>query len=259
METYRTLTGRRYDLGTLSVEERAALDEVRALYRRRPPWDQFARSWISIAREKAWGGAKKIPVGSTLYRICQDLELRLGIAEGRVAPPDYRDRIADLIEERFGSRYAFCKAAGIDQGNLSHVLAGKKHLSPETFFRVLDALDVHIELVGREEVFSHAADPFAADTRAERLRQIDHRIAVLENLIAKAKSCAPEHRPGLLGEPGLFPDDLDHLRTRVKNGESFDRVVSAELQQALGEKAALAREIADAAEEQRVSHARAAS
>jgi len=27
--------------------------------------------------------------------------------QGKVAPPDYRDYLADLIEEKYGSRYKF--------------------------------------------------------------------------------------------------------------------------------------------------------
>jgi len=87
---YRALSGRQFDLATLSAEERAVLDEFRSLYAQRPSWDAFARRWVAIARERLWN-REQIPVGSPLYRIGQDLELRLGIAEGRVAPPDYRD------------------------------------------------------------------------------------------------------------------------------------------------------------------------
>lgn len=257
METYHSLTGRRHDLSTLSHDERKTLDEILALFRRRPSWEEFAAKWISVARKKAWAGQKKTPVESLLYQLGQDLELRLGVAEGRVARPDYRDRIAGLIEERFGSRYAFCKKTGIDQGNLSHVLAGRKHFSPETLARALEALGVHIELVERGDVLAH--DPLEADDRSERLRQLDHWIAVLENLAAKAKECAPEKRVELIGDPGLFPDDLDRLRQRTRNGESFDTALNDELHKALGEKATLARKIADAAEKKREQHARAAS
>lgn len=259
VEIYRTLTGRRIDLASLTQPEREALAAVRALYRRRPTWDEFAQEWISIARSRAWSGEKKIPVKSTLYRVCQDLELRLGIAEGQIAAPDYRDRLADLIAERFESRYAFCKTTGIDQGNLSHVLAGRKHFSPETLFRILEALGVQIELVGREDVFELAADPFAADERAERLRQLDHRVTVLENLAAKGEACVPADRPGLLGAPGLWPDELDDIRGRVQAGENFDRVLDEELGRALNEKANLAREIASAADKKREARTRAAS
>src|SRR4051812_5723326 len=106
MHSYRTLSGRRLDLRTLTAAERAALAEVRALHRTRPAWDDFANAWVPLARARVWG-KKKVPVESTFYRVCQDLELRLGVAEGSIAAPDYRDRLAGLIEERFGSRYAF--------------------------------------------------------------------------------------------------------------------------------------------------------
>ena len=259
VEIYRTLTGRRVDLTSLTQPEREALATVRALYRRRPTWEAFAQEWITIARREAWSAETKIPVKSTLYRVCQDLELRLGIAEGQIAAPDYRDRLADLIDERFESRYAFCKVTGIDQGNLSHVLAGRKHFSSDTLFRVLEALGVQIELVGRDDVFELAADPFVADERAERLRRLDHKVAVLENLAAKAEVCAPEDRPSLLGAPAPSHDDLADIRSRVRAGEDFDRVLDAELGRALNEKAELAREIASAADKKREARTRAAS
>lgn len=37
------------------------------------------------------------PEESVACRICQDVEARLGIAQGKVAAPDYRDYLADLI------------------------------------------------------------------------------------------------------------------------------------------------------------------
>lgn len=256
MKNYRALTGRLYDLGTLSEAERDVLDEIRSLYAQRPSWDAFARQWVKTARERLWKGTK-VPVGSPLYRIGQDLELRLGIAEGRVARPDYRDMLADLIEGRFQSRYAFCKASGIDQGNLSRVLAGKKHLSSETLFRALETLGVHLEFVAQEEGLAHAADPFPADDQPERLRRLQLRIDTLEDLAERAKSCPADQRPALLGSRGLFPDDLEPVRVRLERGESFDEALRQELEGALREQAAVARKLADTADERRNEHARA--
>ncbi len=88
---YRTLTGRRFDLDALSVDERRFLDELTSVYRTRPDWNDFAQTWIKLARERIWKG-QRVPVGAPVYRICQDMEARLGVAEGRVAAPDYRDR-----------------------------------------------------------------------------------------------------------------------------------------------------------------------
>lgn len=89
-KTYRTLSGRRYDLNQLTASEQAFLEEVFARYRQRPHWDEFRRQWIDPGRERLW--KKKIEVGSAPCRICHDLAARLGIAEGKVAPSEYRDR-----------------------------------------------------------------------------------------------------------------------------------------------------------------------
>lgn len=69
-----------------------------------------------------------------------DLEARLGIAQGKVAAPDYRDYLADLIEERFGSRYKFCEATGIDPGQLSRVFASRADLSLPALQKIVHAL-----------------------------------------------------------------------------------------------------------------------
>jgi transcriptional regulator with XRE-family HTH domain len=156
--TYTTLTGRRYDLACLSPEERSFLAAVYRLFRQRPGWDEFSRGWVSLGRETIWKEAQ-MPVGQPVYRMCQDLATRLGIAEGRVARPGYRDRLADLIEERFGSRYRFCKETGIDQGHLSRVLAGKSDLSSGSLLGLLEALGVEFATVDREEVDRTLLEP----------------------------------------------------------------------------------------------------
>jgi hypothetical protein len=143
---YTTLTGRRFDLSRLNDDERAFLRRVALLYRRQPQWDEFAREWVSLGREMLWHDGT-IPVGHPVYRICQDLAARRGIAEGRLSRPDYRDQLADLIEERFGSRYQFCKETGIDPAHLSRVLAGKKHFAADTLLKIVDALGVELALV----------------------------------------------------------------------------------------------------------------
>ena len=248
---YRTITGRKFDLTTMKAEERAFLTEVAELYRRRPAWDEFARTWPALGRTGVWGEA--VPVGSPLYRICQDLEARLGIAEGRVARPDYRDQLVDLIEERFGSRYAFCKALEIDQGHLSRVLAGKKHLAPETLFRIFEGLGVQIELVQRKGAADPLEPPFESERAAERLRNLEYRVAALRNVLAEAEDVPPEELLSVLGSPGLFEDDRTSLRPRIEAGEDFEKVVREALGKALEEKAELAKQISDEATEEKDS------
>ena len=121
--TYRTVTGRTFDLTQVSPEERRFLREIVTLFRATPDWNNFAAKWTSVFDRF------ELPDSSPAYRIAQDLEARLGIVQGKVAPPDYRDSLADLIAEHFGSRYKFCQATGVDAGHLSRVLAGRADLS----------------------------------------------------------------------------------------------------------------------------------
>jgi hypothetical protein len=145
---YITLTGRKFDTAQLSSREQQLLEKVTALFQRSAGWEEFTRAWTAAGKAMLWKDGN-VPVGHPAYRICQDLATRRGIAEGRVACPDYRDQLADLIEERFGSRYRFCKAAGNDPAHLCRVLAGEKHFSTETLFKALDDLDVQFALIDR--------------------------------------------------------------------------------------------------------------
>ena len=94
---YNTITGRKLDLLNISESEKGLLRE--ALIRvRTDNWNRFGAWWPKAFNDSG------LSEDSPVFRICCDLESRLGIDEGRVSPPDYRDYLADLIEERFGSR-----------------------------------------------------------------------------------------------------------------------------------------------------------
>lgn len=134
MTTYPTITGRVLRLDGLAASDHAFLAAVRRRYAEEPEWMEFAAWWMS-----EFGRAGR-SMDSPLYRICQDLEARLGIAQGKVALPDYRDRLADLIEERFGSRSRFCEVAGLAPAHLGRVLASSAELSVENLQRILGAL-----------------------------------------------------------------------------------------------------------------------
>jgi transcriptional regulator with XRE-family HTH domain len=144
--TYRTITGRPLDLSGLSRAERDFLGTVQSKYEAGPEWSTFA-SWWSTELRKAG-----LSQDSVAYRLCQDLEARLGIAQGRVAPPDYRDYLADLIEERYGSRYRFCKESGGDPGHLSRVLSSRSELSLQNLQRILDALHASLVIQPEEDL-----------------------------------------------------------------------------------------------------------
>ena len=141
--TYSTITGRVLHLDGLTGEESDFLTAVQRRYTTDPEWSEFAAWWAEEFRRTS------LPRESPTYRICQDLEARLGIAQGKVAPPDYRDYLADLIEERYGSRYRFCKETGVDPGHLSRVFASRSELSLQNLERILEAL--HASLVIQPE------------------------------------------------------------------------------------------------------------
>ncbi|HSL81780.1 MAG TPA: helix-turn-helix transcriptional regulator [Thermoanaerobaculia bacterium] len=143
------------DLAGLAENERRFLGSVQREYETGPEWSNFAAWWTGELRRAGLGR------DCVSYRICQDLEARLGIAQGKVAPPDYRDFLADLIEERFGSRYRFCKETGVDPGHLSRVFAGRSELSLQTLQRVLEALHAAL-VVQPDEVVAERLSPAQA-------------------------------------------------------------------------------------------------
>ena len=150
---YRTITGRPLDLSQLVREERSFIAHVHAMYKKSPEWSKFAAWWVQEFDKRG------LETGGLVYRICQDLEGRLGIAQGQVAQPGYRDYLADLIEEKYGSRYKFCKETGVDPGHLSRVFASRSDLS-------LDALEKLLHALGAALVVQ-AEDALRANTSPE--------------------------------------------------------------------------------------------
>ena len=142
---YQTITGRRILLLKLSRSEKEFLSRVRQKYHARLEWTRFAAWWNAEFTRS--GLSTKSPV----YRICQDLEARLGIHQGSVSPPDYRDFLADLIDEQFGSRLEFCRATGVDPGQLSRVFAGRADLSLRALQSVLAVLQAQLVIQTKEQ------------------------------------------------------------------------------------------------------------
>ena len=143
---YSTITGRILDLGGVGADEAKFLAAVRARYAAGPEWSEFAAWWAGEFNRRGLAGE------SPAYRVCQDLEARLGIAQGKVAPPDYRDYLADLIEERYGSRYRFCKETGVDAGHLSRVFASRSELSVQNLQRILEVLHAALVIQPAEDL-----------------------------------------------------------------------------------------------------------
>jgi transcriptional regulator with XRE-family HTH domain len=157
---YVTITGRVIDLLQLTAEERQCLASIIEKYRTHPEWTDFANWWMNILARCG------IDRQSSLFKVCDDLEARLGISQGKTSPPDYRHYLLALIEERYGSRYRFCKESGIDQGQLSRILSGRADFSMETLTKVLQSLGASLMIVTENELQS-AADPDEASRRLE--------------------------------------------------------------------------------------------
>jgi transcriptional regulator with XRE-family HTH domain len=255
---YRAITGRRYEVSGLSADERKFLENVFALFASKPAWADFTRTWSRLARETIWKG-QRVPVGNPVQRICQDLAARLGIAEGRISRPDYRERIADLIEERFKSRYEFCKSVGIDEGQLSRVLNRNANFSAENLFKVLDALGVEMDLVNRDEALEEPRSPFAPDP-VQQLAKLQRDLDRLASLKARAGHVPVEQRLSLLESPDSFRDPFhDEIRKRVGSGEAFDSVVAEAYLRALTERTKLLNVFAAQSAEAESSARKAAS
>jgi hypothetical protein len=142
---YQTITGRRIPLSKLSRSEKEFLSGVRQKYHARLEWTRFAAWWNAEFTKSG------LNTRSPVYRICQDLEARLGIHQGSVSPPDYRDFLADLIDDQFGSRSEFCRATGVDPGQLSRVFAGRADLSLRALQNVLAVLQAQLVIQTKEQ------------------------------------------------------------------------------------------------------------
>lgn len=164
MSLYRTITGREIDTRDLPRHGKEVLHAVLKEYKSGPDWGEFSGFWQTALESILSAVPRDERPRHPLYRIAQDLEMRLGIAQGVVAEPDYRDYIADRIEEKYGSRYRFCKETGIPEAFLSQVLSGKKDFSVDTLRRAAKALGLGLALVPVETIAALPVGDIAALT-----------------------------------------------------------------------------------------------
>lgn len=174
---YQTITGGRIPLSGLSDAEHGFLEIVAKKYNARQDWTRFAAWW------NAKFNASGLTTASVVYRICQDLEARLGISQGKVSPPDYRDYLAELIDAQFGSRQDFCRATGVDPGQLSRVLASRDNLSVKVLLQVLEVLKARLVIQSHEDSragtsIDRAAEAIVAGLRVRRAAHCDRLVTV---------------------------------------------------------------------------------
>jgi len=143
-KVYETLENEKFDIKTLSEQEFKFLKKVMKYYSEKPDWNVFSNYWLKEG-QKVWGGMpKREVVDLPVFRICQDLEMRLGIEQGKTRMPDYRDDITALIDKKYDSHYQFCKKAGIAQDTLSRILNKRREPSLHLLKIILDTLGYEI-------------------------------------------------------------------------------------------------------------------
>ena len=150
MNRYKTLNGEIFDLDELTDELKAVYRELKTHYDTNMEWTEFPNLWTAKVRNALSGKHSSEIVDEPIYKICQDMESRLGIRQGYTKEPDYRDLLADIISLHFGSRYQFSKEIGIDEGYLSSVLNKKKNLSLEKLQEILKKINYRIAFIERE-------------------------------------------------------------------------------------------------------------
>lgn len=147
-DVYMDLDGNALSLAGLDAHERRLVARLRRRARTRPDWNDFDNYRTRVLNEfyDARGLARSVVVRTLPWRIAQDLSSRLGVAAGTVRPPDYRDDLEDLIATRFGTRRAFCRATGLSEDLLSHVLAGRKDFSVSALTKGLERIGYRLAI-----------------------------------------------------------------------------------------------------------------
>jgi len=147
VQTYTDIYGDSLSLHALDTEERKLVQDLQK-FARRAEWSAFSNYWIpAVAALYEKRGLKPRQMQQTLvWRIAQDLDGRLAVAEGHARIPDYRDELEWLIRDKFPSRRAFCKATGLSEDMLSHVLARRKHLAIDTLIEALNSIGYDLRI-----------------------------------------------------------------------------------------------------------------
>ena len=148
-DVYLDLKGREISLVKLTAAERSLIADMKAVAKKTADWSAFSNLWmVRVADFYADQNLTRPQIRKTaVYRIFQDLDSRLAMSEGLARQPDYRDELAQLIEQRFQTRRAFCEATGLSEDMLSHVLAGRKHLAINTLEESLHRIGFSLHIV----------------------------------------------------------------------------------------------------------------
>lgn len=152
MRNYTTLKGEEFDLDSLPEEQSKLWEKAEGYFQTSPEWTDFSTFWVRKVAKTFEGLERNEIVKMPIFKLCQDLESRLGIEQGYTREADYRDALRELIEENFPSRYAFCKAAGVNEAFLSHILRKDKNFSITTLQEVMDRVGYEMQITFEKKV-----------------------------------------------------------------------------------------------------------
>ena len=146
---YVDLDGNEICLEHLDADERKLLAGIRRRARVNPDWDAFDNYWTNAvpAFYQSRGLARKAVARTVLWRVAEDLSGRLAVASGMARFGDCRDELEELVREKFPSERAFCKATGLSEDMLRHVLAGGKEISLEALGKALERIGYGLRIV----------------------------------------------------------------------------------------------------------------
>jgi hypothetical protein len=152
---YIDLDGDVIPLEGLDASERKLLSRVQTFAATEPSWDEFDNFYIrEVAR---FYDTRKLPraklVKSPIFLIGKDLSSRIALAAGKVREGD---DLEWLIRDNFKSQREFCKATGLAEDMLSHVLAGRKHLAIDTLEAALAKIGYRLRVVKLPEIEAKA-------------------------------------------------------------------------------------------------------
>jgi hypothetical protein len=147
-DNYVDMDGNIIPLGELDAEEKRLVSRLRRRAQTHPDWCDFDNYWMRAVAEfyDGRGLRRSQSVKSVPFQIAQDLSSRIAVASGFARPSDYRDELEEIIRTRFPTRRAFCKATGISEDLLSHVLAGRKDLSLATLTQGLERIGYRLRI-----------------------------------------------------------------------------------------------------------------
>lgn len=164
---YVDLSGVSFSLLELDKAELRLLRAFLRYYEKDPDWGEYHNFWQPKveALYSARGLSRREMVDTTVFLIAQDLGSRLMIKQGWARPTDYRDEILELIRTKFASRREFCKATGLSEDMLSHVLAGRKNLAITTLSDALNRIGYSLRILPNMSAEPHGIGPARPKTR----------------------------------------------------------------------------------------------